>query len=122
MLHKLFTAEFLAALAGCWSVLSTWAAYRMRRWLVAHLERERLLDQERTAREFERHNETLKILSQASVSTERPTLNSLLEDEKRDFVLESSEAPPAPLDWSDDEDDTLPGTPTAKQLQLSRRL
>ena len=116
MLHQLFTAEFWAVLAGCWSVLSTFAAYRMRRWLTAHLERERALDVERTTREFERHNETLRILSQASANTERPTLNSLLEDVKQDFELESSE--PRSLDWTDDNDPTSPGTPQALQNEI----
>jgi hypothetical protein len=118
VLHKLFTAEFWEVLLGCWSVLSTLAAYRAKRWLSEHLEAERQRESERTAREFERHNETLRILSQASVSTERPTLDSLLADEKQDFRLESSETPSAPLDWSDDDEPTVPGTPQALQSEI----
>lgn len=90
----------------------------MRRWLSGHLERERQRDTERMAREFERHNETLKILSQASVSTAPPTLDSLLANEKQDFVLESSATPSAPLDWSDDDEPTMPGTPQALQSEV----
>lgn len=114
MLHRLFTAEFLAVLAGCWSVLSTLLAYRLRRWLTVHLENER-------QREHVRHNETLRTLSAASEPTAPPTLESLLGDEKQDWSLESSNPPSAPLDWSDDENETetLPGTPAAKRLVQS---
>lgn len=92
----------------------------MRRWLTEHLERERQREHARIASELERHNETLRILSQASANTVPPTLDSLLVDEKRDWSLESSPVPSAPLDWSDDDQDTIPGTPTAKQLELSK--
>jgi hypothetical protein len=114
VLHHLFSAELLAALAGLWSVLSTLAVFRVKRWAERHLARERQL-------EMQRHNETLKILSQASAPVERPTLDSLLGDEKLDFRLESSPTSYDPQDWSDDdqETETLPGTPEAKRLQQS---
>lgn len=93
----------------------------MRRWLTEHLERERQKEQERTARELERHNETLRILSQASAPVVQPTLGSLLSDEKADWSLESSVTPfdPHPAtDWNDDNDPTatLRETPSAKRL------
>lgn len=125
MLHRLFTAEFWEVLVGCWSALSMLGAYRMRRWLAEHLERERQLDIERTAQDFERHNETLRILSEASASTERPTLESLIGNEKADWSLESSVTPldpSMPLDWSDDHETTatLPDTPVAKRSRPSK--
>lgn len=83
-----------------------------------------------------RHNETLRILSEASVSVAPPTLDSLLADEKRDFALESSEprfTPSAPmsrrspangtetrlrrLDWNDDDLPTTQPEPLGSRRQ-----
>lgn len=131
------------SLAGCCFLAATWAASRTKRWLLEHVERERLaceqlLSQQRES-EIQRHNETLKTLSEASVNAERPTLESLANNERLDFSLESSEepftpptpmsrrspsagrmtiAPPlnrVPVDWSDDEEiTTTPETPHSK--------
>jgi hypothetical protein len=125
VLLQLFTEHgrlLLEALAGCFFLGATWAARRTQRWLLALLDRERLaferhIESARSS-EVRRHNETLKILSQASASTERPTLQSLLVDEKTDFVLESSVTPyePVQFDWSDDNEPTTHReTPDAKK-------
>lgn len=119
-LRQLFTAELLVALAGLWSAAATFAALRMKRWINVYLDREKQRDAERTAREVQRHNETLRILSEASASPAPPTLDSLLADEKRDWSLPSSQTPSAPAGYPtwDDEDlqtETLRETPSAKR-------
>ena len=96
MLHQLWTEygrALLEALATCFFLGTTWAARRTQRWLLALLDRERLalerhIEHARVS-EIKRHNETLKILAEASVNSERPSLECLLEDERKDFELES---------------------------------
>jgi hypothetical protein len=129
----------IEALAGCSFLAATWAAQRTKRWLRELLERERLsyekLEQKLHERALRQHNETLRILSEASVNGERPTLESLLANEARDFSLESSAerfTPPTPMsskrtpragtpsppsqvptDWSDDDLPTVTPAPTS---------
>jgi hypothetical protein len=146
-LVKEYWRPLLEALGGCFFLAATWAAQRTKRWLLEHLDRERLANEELLARqrsaEMRRHNETLRILSEASASVAQPTLESLLANEARDFSLESSQPPseppssprpsqqtfprpgvpstwgraltPVPTDWSDDDETTtVPETPQAK--------
>lgn len=85
--------------------------------------------------EMQRSNETLRILSQASAPEGRPTLSGLLEDERRDFSVTSSETlsdEEAPewltrktptgrvrrtpgTDWSDDDERTAMVSPSASK-------
>jgi hypothetical protein len=113
---------------GCFALASTLAANRTRRWLLGLLELERQSYEsrltEQRASEMRRHNETLRILSEAYAQGERPSLESLLADERRDWSVtsrpESSELtpsnPPQPSDWSDDELQT-----TAPDLPRNRK-
>lgn len=93
----------------------------MKRWLNVHLDREKRLDTERTEREVARHNETLRILSEASVSVAPPTLDSLLADEKRDWSLPSSQTPSAPVGYPKDWDDSDLPTETQRETPFAKR-
>ena len=133
------------ALVGCCFLAATWAAKRTQRWLVELLDRERLAYEralaEHRSSEIQRHNETLRTLSEASESAERVTLESLLDNAERDFSLESSRSrfdPPSrgaapldlsrprevsmqPADWSDDEEvTTVPATPASLHSRAPR--
>lgn len=132
------------AFVACGLLALNWAAQRTKRWLLEHLDREKLKLEEMLTRqrvdEMRRHKETLIILSKACAPAEPPTLESLLANERQDFSLESLpesftpptpmsrrspiggeptrlrvERSPEPIDWSDDEEiTTVPETPHSK--------